>query len=183
MKSFAVLVCVCAAWLSGCVTVTHPKEEFMELRGRLTELVGEWQGQNSLWLMPGDPARESEAKVSITSEAGGRFIAIRCSWADGDTPHDGLMLVRNGAEPSREDIVWVDSFHTAGGFMHFPGQPDDEGGIHVHTTYPAPPGPDWGWRMFISADSADAFRIVMYNIMPDGQEVMAVDLRCTRVGG
>lgn len=48
-----------------------------------------------------------------------------------------------------------------------------EGAIDVRGIYPAPPGPDWGWRIQILPAAAE-LSIVMYNVHPEGQEDLAV---------
>jgi hypothetical protein len=75
-------------------------------------------------------------------------------------------------------VVWVDSWHTGGRFMISEGS-DEGGSISVHTTYSAPPGPDWGWRTVIEPGDG-SFKIVMYNIMPEGQEMLAVEALYSR---
>jgi len=42
-------------------------------------------------------------------------------------------------------------------------------------SYAAPPGPDWGWRTVIEIPDDDSFRMVMYNVSPEGKEELAVN--------
>ena len=152
----------------------------MNTRSQLGKLVGEWSGTNRLWLTPTDPARESKTSGTIALAAGTGFVTINYKWEYDGKPQDGLLIVRNAAEPSPEDMSWIDSFHTGGKFMMFRGEEDREGRIAALTSYAAPPGPDWGWRIVVEAENADRVRIIMYNITPDGDEALAVEIDCSR---
>lgn len=54
------------------------------------------------------------------------------------------------------------------------GPPRDDGAISLRGSYAAPTGPDWGWRIEVMADGGRSLRIVHHNILPDGQEMLAV---------
>ncbi len=153
----------------------------MNERAKLTELVGRWSGVNRLWVMPGDPVRESETSASVAVAARGALASITYTWAYEGKPQEGVLMVRTESDPDDVGVVWVDSWHTGNKFMLFRNEGGKEGLVEVRGTYAAPPGPDWGWRIVLGADSADEFRIVMYNITPDGQETLAVEARYTRV--
>lgn len=153
----------------------------MNVRTQLSSLVGEWTGTNRVWLMPGEPVRESATAVSIALAARDGFVTFGYTWADEGQPQDGLLIVRNAPEPGGIDMVWLDSWHTGGQFMVFRGEADRDGRISALTSYPAPPGPDWGWRIELAAETADELIICMYNIPPGENEMLAVEARCTRV--
>ena len=152
----------------------------MGLRERLIEYVGDWSGINRLWLSPDDPVRESETTASMALAAGGAFAMISYTWAENGEPQDGVLLVRLAPEPSQLDMVWIDSWHTGGKFMEFRGEEDRDGCMSALGSYPAPPGPDWGWRIVLAADADAGLRIRMYNISPDGEEALAVEADYTR---
>ncbi len=158
----------------------HVEQLDMNLRRQLDKLVGQWTGINRLWLSPDDPARESETTASIALVAGQSFATIHYTWEDEGQPQDGLLIVRNAAAPSPEDMTWIDSWHTGGKFMFFRGENDDEGRISGLGSYPAPSGPDWGWRIVLVADTADTIRMLMYNITPDGEAALAVEAEYSR---
>lgn len=144
------------------------------------ELVGRWSGVNRLWVMPEDPVRESDTKASVTLAARGALAMITYTWAYEGKPQEGVLMVRSESDPEGSDVVWVDSWHTAGKFMQFRCDEGKEGLVAVRGSYSAPPGPDWGWRIVLSADSKDEFRVLMYNVTPDGKEALAVDARYSR---
>lgn len=153
----------------------------MNARTQLSSLVGEWVGTNRVWLMPGEPVRESATAVSIALAARDGFVTFRYTWADEGQPQDGLLIVRNTAAPGGTDMVWLDSWHTGGQFMVFQSEADRDGRISALTSYPAPPGPDWGWRIELAAETSDEFVIRMYNIPPGENEMLAVEARYGRV--
>jgi hypothetical protein len=49
-----------------------------------------------------------------------------------------------------------------------------EGTISVSGTYPAPPGPDWGWRVAVRLEPAGLV-LRMFNIPPGDAEQLAVE--------
>ena len=63
--------------------------------------------------------------------------------------------------------------------MEFHGEDDRDGCMSALDSYPAPPGPDWGWRIVLDADAESGIRILMYNITPDGDEALAVEAQYT----
>ncbi len=70
--------------------------------------------------------------------------------------------------------------HMSDKFMICQGAAEPDGAIVVRGSYAAPPGPDWGWRMVIGPGDGDTFRLIMYNISPDGQEDLAVEASYTK---
>lgn len=147
----------------------------------LTDLAGQWIGVNRLWVMPGDPVRESETTATVARAVGGAVATIAYTWSYEGQPQEGLIVVQTGSNADEADVVWVDSWHTASKFMLFRNEETKEGLVAVHGRYGAPPGPDWGWRILIGAESPDAMQILMYNVTPDGEEMLAVDARYRRV--
>jgi hypothetical protein len=63
------------------------------------------------------------------------------------------------------------------------GTEPEDATLTLSGTYAAPPGPDWGWRIEITAGpGVDALRITMHNIWPDGErEETAVEAVYTRL--
>ncbi len=150
------------------------------LRGRLGEFVGDWAGRNQLWMEPGTPVHECATTASVAPEARRVCTSIRYAWEFNGQPQEGLLLVLNAAEPGPDNVVWVDSFHTGGRLMRFHGETDELGRISALGSYPAPPGPDWGWRIVIGSDGPGELHVLMYNILPDGTVYPAVESRYGR---
>ncbi|MGD8276504.1 MAG: DUF1579 family protein [Gemmatimonadota bacterium] len=145
----------------------------------LADLTGEWTGTNKLWLRPGDPVRESTTTASLSLVGQGQFAMLRYTWADEGKPQDGTLLIGTAAG-SAEDIVWLDSWHLRDMIMRLQRQPPGDALLDALGSYAAPPGPDWGWRIVLRPESRDAFRMLMYNITPDGEEMLAVEAAYTR---
>jgi hypothetical protein len=152
----------------------------MNIRGSLEQFVGGWSATYRLWLTPADPVRESASRAELALAAGRGFATLRYVWEDRGKPHDGLLIIRNAPEPDLLDMVWVDSFHTAGKFMTFRGEPTGDGSLSALGSWAAPPGPDWGWRIVLSAETESEPVVRMYVITPDGETGLAVESRYSR---
>lgn len=144
----------------------------------LAGLQGAWTGEGTLirpWITPPESSYRTTATVAIVA---GGFLRVDYTWSDEGTPQDGLLLLTEdkGAGVS---AVWVDSWHQSQSFLISTGSRDPDGFVSVRGTYPAPPGPDWGWRTVVSVADG-GFEIVMYNISPEGEEALAVRNRYGR---
>ncbi len=151
----------------------------------LEALVGAWDETSRLWLDPRGPGEASAATASVVLVAGGEFASIAYTWSFGGQPQDGLLLVRLSDGPSALGAVWVDSFHTSGGFMTFRDEVDPSGRRSLYGTYAAQEGPAWGWRIALEEDddADDGFRLAMWNVPPEGMDERAVEARFRRVVG
>jgi hypothetical protein len=141
----------------------------------LREMVGEWTGHNQLWLMPGAPVRESATTATVSLVAGDRYLVMRYHWADEGKPQDGHMIVRLADDSTDTDIAWVDSWHQGAAIMRLAGVQKGPDAVIGRGSYPAPTGPDWGWKVGVFAEGKDRFVMRMWNITPDGQEMLAVE--------
>lgn len=146
----------------------------------LTPLLGSWQGVNKLRLLPTDEYQESTAcaTVSVTAQ---QLVTIAYTWADGDNPQDGLLLLGSSSDPEGVTSVWVDSFHSAPAWMNLPGDIGDDGVIRLTGSYAAPTGPDWGWQVHI-ATGTDGWSITMHNVVPGEAAYQAVETAFDRRG-
>lgn len=151
----------------------------MVLTDLFRRLVGRWRGVNRLWLSPEEPPSESGVTASMELPAGPRFLALRYGWELDGRPQAGLLLLGPGAAEDEVEAAWIDSFHQSGRMMPCRGRAGG-GNLSVTGTYPAPPGPDWGWRLELRAPGEDDCELVMTNISPDGEEALAVRMELTR---
>ena len=141
----------------------------------LIGLTGRWRGTYRLTVEPGMPTRESQTTAVVAPIAGGRFARIDYTWGDRDKPQDGSILFGRDREGGVVTALWVDSWHMSDKVMACEGAAGSGETLDVRGSYAAPPGPDWGWRTVIETLDEDSLRLVMYNLTPDGQEMLAVD--------
>lgn len=146
----------------------------------LTKLAGSWKGDNKLWLPPAEVPYESVSVAAITPVIRGKFVQINYTWAFEGEPQEGLLVVGYEREKQLVTAVWVDSWHMGDKFMTCQGDVEENGAIAVWGTYTVPSQPDWGWWMVVGPGNDDTFRVVMYNVLPDGQEFLAVEARYTK---
>lgn len=128
---------------------------------------GRFAGSNRLWFMPGTPAHVSDGALIVAADR----VSVR--WAYEGAAKEGELVLSGPAPSCRGDFT--DTFHAAAGMVlhgHARG-----GAVHLYGTYPAGDGsPDWGWRIVLDWCDPDRFGLRMFNVLPDGTEVLAVDL-------
>lgn len=154
----------------------------MSLSELQANLVGEWAGNNLLrlsWQTPSD--FNSDGKMSVQSVGNGKFLTLKYTWSHEGTPHEGFLLLAHAASTGVTTGGWVDSWHQSGSVFSCEGSLQEDGTIQVSGHYPAPPGPDWGWRITIVKRSDHELQMLMHNITPDGTEDLAVQADYTRV--
>ena len=147
----------------------------MSVTEKLKRLSGEWQGTNRLWISPDDPARTSSTTARVSFAAHDSFMQIEYGWEFEGEHQDGLLLLGNPKMQETVKAAWIDSWHMGEDLMVCDGIKEDENVISVQGSYPAPPGPDWNWRIIIEPGDGESFKIIMYNISPAGQENLAVE--------
>ncbi|WP_315096670.1 DUF1579 family protein [uncultured Cellulomonas sp.] len=143
----------------------------MSIVDHLAPLQGSWRGTNLLRLMPDDEYQSSAATASVGVTAV-RFGSIAYTWSDGGSPQDGLLLLAGDATADGASAVWVDSFHTGPSWMTFSGGVVD-GVLRLVGSYPAPPGPDWGWEIHVRPQDAV---LTMHNVVPGHEPYQVVEL-------
>jgi hypothetical protein len=152
----------------------------MSKRPRPAVLAGRWTGVNRLWMSPDDPPRESPTRAVVAAAADGACATLEYTWAEGDRPHAGLMVLRHADEPGAQDVAWIDTFHTGGRFMMLDGETDARHRYAAMGRYSVPQSPEWGWRVVLEVEGPDRFALLMYNVAPDGQVYPAVEARYAR---
>lgn len=146
----------------------------------LLQLEGAFEGMSRLWMVPGDPPRDSLTTALLAPAAQGRFLSLAYTWSEGGQPQDGLIVISADPERPTCTATWVDSWHMGDTMMHCTGTLAPDGVVSVLGHYAAPPGPDWGWRITLTPESDAAFVLRMFNITPDGAEMLAVEAPYTR---
>jgi len=148
----------------------------------LEKLVGKWRGINRLhttWV-PENPVRETVSVASVELTARGRFLKIEYDWMFEETMQEGLILIGNEKDSDSIKAFWIDSWHLSDKFMVSEGARAADGSISLKGFYAVPDHPDWGWRTVIEPERDNAFKIVMYNASPEGEETLAVEMELKR---
>lgn len=148
----------------------------------LAACAGQWQGTSTLQDPHGGGADESASTATVTPMIAGRFVRIDYTWSYGGNAQEGALIVGLHRKSGVATAYWMDSFHNGEKVMVCTGSaPADDGTLTVRGSYPAPTGPDWGWRIDITPGD-DALRIVHHNVWPEGKEELAVDSSYRRGG-
>jgi len=155
--------------------VYEPDEEHR----RLGRLVGEWRGTAKTWFDPSAAPIEAAWEGHVGVILGGRFVRFEYRSKVGEKPIAGEMLIAFEDGEKRWAISWVDSFHTGTAILMSTGEPGATAIDVRGTWFVEADQPRWGWRTVI-ADAADGFVIRMYNIKPDGEEALGVEVTLAR---
>ncbi len=154
----------------------------MSIHEKLASLVGDWQCTNKLNLGEsgqGLPIRESPCTASVSSRVGSQCLEIAYNWEFEGKPQEGLIVLDGSSSGNDMAAAWTDTFHYSNSLMLCRGTYDENGCVAVTGSYSASEGPDWHWRTEITPGE-DAFKYMMINISPDGQEEWAVEMDFTR---
>ena len=147
----------------------------MSIPTALEKLFGTWSGKNSLWFTPDDPARVSDTTAAVASAVEGKFVTLNYTWVFEGQPQAGLILLGYEQAENAVSGVWVDSFHMDHKMMTCQGNVNSDGIISINGAYSVPDAPDWGWQIDVVVQSETSFKLVMYNITPEGQAFLAVE--------
>ncbi len=123
------------------------------------------------------PRQESTCTATIGGAMEGQFLELRYTWSFEKEPQSGVLMVSTGGETAK--AVWFDSWHNADGWMTLEGTRPSPSSVVLSGIYPAGDGsPDWGWR--VEMEMGETLAIDMYNITPEGEEMIGVELRLGR---
>jgi hypothetical protein len=152
----------------------------MSVSESLSRLKGHWTGTNKLhttWLP--EQLHESEMTAAVSLKANGQFLHIEYTWEYEDRLQEGVMLIGCDTQSDAVQAIWTDSWHMSHKFMVSNGTISDDGTVNVMGHYSVPDHPDWGWRTELHPGK-DTFRILMFNVSPEGEEDIAVEAELTR---
>ncbi|MBM4203716.1 MAG: DUF1579 domain-containing protein [Gammaproteobacteria bacterium] len=147
----------------------------MSLPSSMASLTGPWAGTKKLWLEPGTPVRESSAQANVAVAANGKFLHIGYTWNEKRIQH-GVLIIGLESDGKRVGAAWIDSWHNGDPIMTLQGEVSTQGAFKVTGAYPAPPGPDWGWRIEVHPNGSDSWQLLMFNVTPQGEEAKAVEV-------
>jgi hypothetical protein len=148
----------------------------------LEKLVGKWRGVNRLhttWI-PENPVRESVSIATVELTARGRFLKIEYDWTFEEAVQEGLLLIGDEKDTDSIKAFWIDSWHLSDKFMVSEGFRETDGNISLKGFYSVPDHPDWGWRTVVEPERDNVFKIIMYNVTPEGEESLAVEMELKR---
>ena len=154
---------------------------------RLARLAGRWTGTAKTYADPSNPEAAEVAPWdgAIEMVLGGRFLRFTYVSRAMGQPIAGELTVAYEKGDRRFRMSWIDSLHTSPAILVSEGKPLSESGaalaISAFGTYFAGEGqPRWGWRTELDDQTDGALRIRMFNVTPDGEESIGVDIELTR---
>lgn len=132
---------------------------------------GSFAGPNRLWFMPGTPAHLSDGSLTVSENR----VSVR--WAYEGKAKEGELVLSGPGPSCRGDFT--DTFHAESGMvLHGCCQGS---AVFLYGTYEAGDGsPAWGWRITLDWYDPDHVSFRMFNVLPDGREALAVELRGLR---
>jgi hypothetical protein len=151
----------------------------MSINKDFAKFNGNWKGTNKLYLswLP-EPLKESDSLMTVSLKANGQFVQFDYTWSYEGEPQEGLLVLGCDDKSNAVQTVWTDSWHSRHAFMVSDGTAND-GIVSVKGFYKVAGHPDWGWRTdIIPAD--DSFKVIMYNVSPDGVEELAIETEYQR---
>lgn len=152
----------------------------MSIPEKLRSLAGNWTGNNRLHLpwLP-EPMVDSGGTAIVTSRVGGQFLEIAYTWSHEGKPQEGVIVLGGDSKTDAVGAFWTDSWHMAHQLMPCEGKQESDGSVSVSGSYKVEGHPDWGWRTEIIPGEENLV-YKMYNVTPDGEESIAVEMEMTR---
>ena len=147
----------------------------MSVHTALANLTGRWAGYNRLhadWM--DNPIQDSVSMANVELRVNGQFLTVEYDWEFEGKRQEGVMIIGCDTNSNAVQMIWTDSWHMSHKFMVCDGEIADDGKINVKGHYSVPDNPDWGWRTEI-VPGENAFRFVMFNVTPEGEETVAVE--------
>ena len=154
---------------------------------RLAPFLGSWRGTSRLHMEPGSPGVTTDSTLTAVPIAKGRFVQMSYTWSHEGVPHEGTMILGMHAKRDEATGAWVDSWHQSNETLFLKGTHEKDKGaasgrVSISGTFPAPPGPDWGWRIEVGCPEASKLLLEMFVIEPEGEENLAVHAEFARIG-
>jgi hypothetical protein len=137
----------------------------------LADCAGNWRGTSTLQDPHAGIAEESPSTATVTLLPGS--IRLEYTWSYQGTPQRGSILF--AVDGPTITALWADTWHTGNKPMACSGPGGDT--LSVRGSYPAPPGPDWGWRID-ALPNGQKLCLGMWNLWPaelGGKEERAVE--------
>src|SRR5688500_7534719 len=136
---------------------------------RLLACAGAWEGRNRVEVTPGEPVEESASRMIVTPVLRDTFVRFDHTWSWKQEPQIGSMLIGFDGKSGAASIHWIDTWHNGTRVMSLTGRFEPDGRLVVRGHFPVSPGPDWGWRIEISANQG-RLKVDMFCVTPAGQD-------------
>ncbi len=146
----------------------------------LSRSKGKWTGVKKLWLAPGKSVCESDISAEVNETAMGRSAVIEYSWSLEGERQEGHLLLAADYGKGNVQAAWVDSFHKSTGIMVLKGQFTSPDTIDLMSQYSTASAPGWGWRMVIRAQDDHHLELINYNVTPEGEELLTIEVKLKR---
>jgi hypothetical protein len=147
---------------------------------KLNSIAGNYKGTNLLYYPPEKPPDETPSDLNLASILNGRFVRIDYTWSYHNASQEGSMLIGFVPDENLVTMHWIDTWHMSNKVLALKGTSEADGSIHLLGSYPAPPDPDWGWRIIITPGDR-TLNIAMFNISPKGEEDPAVEASYNKI--
>jgi hypothetical protein len=141
---------------------------------KLKSAAGNYKGTNRLHDPHTNKPDDTPSNLNLTAILNGRFVRIDYSWSYQNAPQEGSMLIGFDSDEKLVTIHWIDTWHMSNKVLALQGTAESNGSMNARGSYPAPPDPDWGWRIVIEP-ADESLKIKMFNISPQGEEYPAVE--------
>lgn len=151
------------------------------VHAELARMAGQWEGRFRLWFAPGEPVDDSVQRGSIRVLLGGRVLLHEYTGHCNGEPMQGVALTAHHLDEGRYESAWAESFGTGTALMYSTGASGDPRLSMLSSYADGQGGPRWGWRTAIEQPDDDTLDLRMYNITPDGEEALAVEVNYRRV--
>ncbi|HWQ02932.1 MAG TPA: DUF1579 domain-containing protein [Candidatus Nitrosotenuis sp.] len=150
----------------------------------LARMAGNWQGVAKTWFEPGKLADESPIAGSVRLILDGRFAVHEYSGSMKGKSLTGMATFGSFLSEGKFQMAWVDSFHMGTGILMSESTATPcENSFSVLGHYSDPSGgPPWGWRTQVDIVGPDELVISHFNVFPQGEEALAVEIRYARTG-
>jgi len=151
----------------------------------LASMVGDWQGTCRTWFEPGKLADTAAIKGRTRAVLDGMFLMHEYEGGMTGHPMEGIALHGYSLGEQQWQTAWIDRVHNGTRMLFSLGEKGaDPGRPNVLGSYPPGDGsPDWGWRTTLEMRGRDNLVISHYNITPDGEESIGVEIDYKRVQG
>lgn len=130
----------------------------------MAAVVGRWEGENLLRMMPDDDYAASPSTATVALAAAGNVVTVTYSWADFDgVAQDGLIVLGDGPLPGRASAVWADSWHQQPEWKAMIGAVSVDR-VSLSGTYGEPDEPA-GWHITLALEDGGDLTMTMTNEM------------------